>query len=757
MSRERLSDSEQISQLKDENAALNEQIKLLVQTEQRLYRSQNELDREFSRVRALAEFALHCAEIDSVDQIVNGAALLIHGLFYVDSITFVQLENDGTLAAISDFPRGDNRKKSVISVDPSQFDWLRRMSEASLVRISEQEAVLNLRQRLAAIDRSLESSAATPIDSAGQWSQIVVPLRNTSDQLSGVILLGRRYRRESYFKEYADQRHLPFLELLASHLARALHNAELTENLRSQGRELIAANRRLKHSISDLEASERRFRELAEHIRAVFWIMDPHVGKISYLSPAFLTTWGRSPGASDELTRLFVAGIHPEDRARVLELKEQHLLGETTRVEYRVVQPDGTTRWIWDCGYPVRDNSGRVNLVFGVAEDITTLKSTTEEIGRLQRLEMAGKIAGQIAHDFNNLLAPLTAYPQLLRERIDPSASEHAMLTTMQTAAQRIADINQQLLTLGRRGHYDRSALILNDVVSEAIETLELPEEIDLRVDLADNLLPLRGGSSQLVRVISNLLRNAFDAVDAADGRGTIEVETRNIYFDEERQGYESIHRGEFVLLEISDDGIGIAENELDRIFDPFYSTKKMDRERGSGLGLSVVHGVVADHDGSLDVRSTEGAGATFSLYFPVARETVDAADSVDRNPRIQRGCGESIVLIDDDPLQREVVSSLLQSLGYRVDTAASGEEALEKLKLLRPDLVLLDMIMPGIDGTETLRRILKRRPDQSVLLISGYAQADRVDEARRLGAKGFLAKPLTREALAQALRSALC
>lgn len=751
MSQDRISEAEQIRRLRDENVALNEQIKLLVKTEQRLYRSQNELDREFSRVRALAEFALHCAEIESVDQIVNGAALLIHGLFYVDTITFVQLENEQTLAAITEFPRGASRQRSVLSVDPANFDWLRPMSEAALIDIQDEDAARKLPQRLAAIRAAYHTQADAQTELEGAWSQIVVPLRNNSDQLSGLILLGRRYQRESYFKEYADQRHLPFLELLSSHLARAIHNAELTENLRSQGRQLVAANRQLKQSLSELEASERRFRQLAEHIRAVFWIMDPRVGKISYLSPAFRTTWGRDPETGEEPTRLFVAGIHRDDRARVLALKEQHLLGETTRVEYRVVQPDGTTRWIWDCGYPVRDAKGDVAFVFGVAEDITTLKSTTEEIGRLQRLEMAGEIAGQIAHDFNNLLAPLTAYPQLLRESLNPGAREQAMLTTMQTAAKRIAEINQQLLTLGRRGHYDRSALILNDVVGEALETLGAPEGVELRVELAEELLPLRGGSSQLVRVVSNLIRNAYDAVA---GDGTVQIRTQNIYLDEERQGFESIGRGEFVLFEIEDDGVGIPEGDIDRIFDPFFSTKKMDRERGSGLGLSVVHGVVADHDGSMDLRSTEGKGATFSLYFPVARERIDATD---RNPRLRRGCGESILLVDDDPLQREVVSSLLQSLGYRVDTAISGEEALQKLGALSPDLILLDMIMPGIDGTETLQRILERRPEQLVLLVSGYAQADRVEEARRLGAIAFLAKPLTREALAQAVHAALC
>ena len=203
-------------------------------------------------------------------------------------------------------------------------------------------------------------------------------------------------------------------------------------------------------------------------------------------------------------------------------------------------------------------------------------------------------------------------------------------------------------------------------------------------------------------------------------------------------------------VLLVRDDGHGMPPALQQRIFEPFFSTKGND---GSGLGLSVVHGVVTDHQGAVDLRSKIGDGSTFSVYLPVVRDapTSDSLDDV-----VERACGESILLVDDDPLQLEVVTSILETLGYRVHCVSSGEEAIDKIAIFRPDLVLLDMIMGGIDGTETLKRILEWRSEQKVILISGFARIERVEEARQLGARGFLPKPLTRRPLARAIREAL-
>jgi PAS domain S-box-containing protein len=739
---------ERLEHLRAENAALNEQLKLLVMTEQRLYRSQNDLDRQFERIRALAEYALHCAETDSPEEIVAGGALLLHEVFQIDEVAFVRIEDDGTLAVVRSFDSHGDSHETVLSVDPLAFEWIHRLEESVLVSIAKSAAESKLPQRLEALGNAYRTGEAPPDESRSE--QACVRLLSAMDALEGLILIGRDVSNDSFYKEHPQKQHLPFLELLANHISRALSNTQLTTDLRERGHQIALANQQLTLSLAKLEASERRFRQLAENIREVFWIADPHEDRITYLSPAFRDLWGRELGPADDAGAALIAGIHPDDLERFSKQRETHLHGQQTQIEYRVVRPDGSERWIWDRGFPIRDNDGRVLLVCGIAEDITQRKQTAEELGRLQRLEMAGKIAGQIAHDFNNLLAPLTAYPQIIRERLQPDDSVRRMLTTMETAAGRIADINQQLLTLGRRGHYDLTALDLNTVIEDAIGSLSIDAAIRIELDLANDLLHVLGGASQLGRVVTNLVTNACDAMPTG---GELSVTTRNVYVDEKQLGYKSIGRGEFVLLEVSDSGSGIDPEVIDRVFDPFFSTKEMDPQRGSGLGLSVVHGVVTDHQGAVDLHSKVGDGSTFKVYLPVVRDapTSDQLDDV-----VERACGESILLVDDDPLQLEVVTSILETLGYRVHCVSSGEEAIDKIAIFRPDLVLLDMIMGGIDGTETLKRILEWRSEQKVILISGFARIERVEEARQLGARGFLPKPLTRRPLARAIREAL-
>jgi two-component system cell cycle sensor histidine kinase/response regulator CckA len=738
---------EKLEQLRAENAALNEQLKLLVMTEQRLYRSQNDLDRQFERVRALAEYALHCAQIESPDEILTGGALLLHDVFQIDDVAFLRIEENGTLAVIKDFDAHGESHQTVLSVAPSSFDWIRRLNESVLVSIPGKAAESRLPDRLKAIEQAYHN--AVPSEEAST-EQLCVPLSSTMGTLEGLILIGYDVSNNSFYKEHPERQHIPFLELFANHISRALHNTQLTSDLRERGYQIAQANHQLTLSLARLEASERRFRQLAENIREVFWISDPHEDRITYLSPAFRELWERDPEPAADARSPMIAGIHPDDLDRFLQRREKHLSGQGTQIEYRVVRPDGTERWVWDRGFPIRDDEGNVSLVCGIAEDITRRKQTAEELGRLQRLEMAGKIAGQIAHDFNNLLAPLTAYPQIIREQLPPGDSMRRMLTTMETAAGRIADINQQLLALGRRGHYDLAPLDLNPVIEDAIGALNIDPQFRVHLDLASDLFPVLGGASQLARVVTNLVSNACDAMSTG---GDLRIGTSNVYVDEKQLGYKSIGRGEFVLLEISDSGAGIDPAVIDRVFDPFFSTKEMDPQRGSGLGLSVVHGVVTDHRGAVDVHSKIGEGSTFSVYLPVVR---GAPLPVAEDDIVERARGESLLLVDDDPLQLEVVTSMLETLGYRVNCVCSGEEAINRISMYNPDLVLLDMIMGGIDGTETLKRILEWRPEQKVILVSGFARIERIEEARQLGARRFLPKPLTLRPLARAIRETL-
>lgn len=387
--------------------------------------------------------------------------------------------------------------------------------------------------------------------------------------------------------------------------------------------------------------------------------------------------------------------------------------------------------------------------VLMMANDITERNRLQEELARAQRLETAGRVAGQIAHDFNNLLNPLAAYPSLIKDELD--SDDHnviEMVDEMEIAAKKIAEINQQLLTLGRRGHYAMKLIDLNELLQEVVSSQSLPKGLKIRKELAQDLLKINGGGAQLTRIFLNLTNNANEAVN---GVGTVILRTENVYLDEPLKGYKTIKRGEYVKLDIIDNGEGIAPDIIDKIFDPFFTTKKMDKMRGSGLGLSVVHSIIEDHNGYITVKSIWGEGTTFSVYFPIARQQEILVTAEKMN-----GGKENVLVVDDDPVQRKVARQLLSRLGYQVQTVSSGEIAVAFVQNNPQDLLILDMVMDGMDGTDTYKKILEFQSTQKAIILSGFALSERVKEALRLGAGSYISKPITLDSLATAVRNEL-
>jgi CheY-like chemotaxis protein len=324
------------------------------------------------------------------------------------------------------------------------------------------------------------------------------------------------------------------------------------------------------------------------------------------------------------------------------------------------------------------------------------------------------------------------------------------MLHDIEDAASQMAEINQQLLTLSRRGHYNIEAVDMNALIERTVRTLDLPESISVDLQFGADLLPARGGRAQLARVIANLIQNACEAMG---NNGTLTLRTEIVYIDTPMQGYEPIAAGEYVRCCIGDTGPGIDPAIRHRIFEPFFTTKSTDRRRGSGLGLAVVHSVIHDHDGCIDIQSESGVGTTFQLYLPMER-TLDVAS--DESDSLPHGNNERILVADDDPLQRRLAHTALERIGYHVTVAASGEEAVDLAARNSYDLLIVDMIMDGIDGAETFSRIRAIHPQQTAIVLSGYASGDRVKDAMAMGARQFLPKPVRLPALARAIRSAL-
>jgi len=380
------------------------------------------------------------------------------------------------------------------------------------------------------------------------------------------------------------------------------------------------------------------------------------------------------------------------------------------------------------------------------------------QLQRAEKLEAIGTLAGGVAHDLNNILSGLVSYPELLLLQIPPDHPLRKPIYTIQKAGEKAAAVVQDLLTLARRGVVVSDVVNLNHVISQYLKSpeyeklqLEYPG-VHLQTRLASGAFNISGSLTHLTKTINNLISNAAEAMPEG---GKIILSTENRYIDRPIRGYDDVKEGDYLVLTIADTGTGISPDDVKKIFEPFYTKKKMGRS-GTGLGMAVVWGTVKDHNGYIDVQSTEGEGTIFTLYFPVTREKLSEDKSC---PAITsyNGNGESILIVDDISEQREIASGMLTMLGYSVAAVSSGEDAVRYLKTHKADLLVLDMIMdPGMDGLDTYKKILELNPGQKAIIASGFSETDRAKEVQRLGAGEYVKKPFLLEKIGLAVKREL-
>jgi len=377
---------------------------------------------------------------------------------------------------------------------------------------------------------------------------------------------------------------------------------------------------------------------------------------------------------------------------------------------------------------------------------------------RAQKMEAIGTLAGGVAHDLNNVLSGIVSYPDVLLMQIPEDSPLRKPILTMQESGNKAAAIVQDLLTMARRGVVTEEVVNLNDIVSDYLISPEYEKlksyypTVQVETNVEDNLLNILGSPVHLSKAVMNLVSNATEAMA---GGGKIFISTENRYIDTLISGYDAIAEGEYVILMVSDTGIGISQEDMGKVFEPFYTKKVMGRS-GTGLGMAVVWGTVKDHKGYIDVQSTEGKGTTFTLYFPATRRELGKEKFL-LPIEDYMGKGESILVVDDVKEQREMALTMLTTLGYEVDTVSSGEETVEYLKENSVDLIVLDMIMdPGIDGLDTYKKILELHPAQKAIIASGFSETGRVKEAQRLGAGVYIKKPYTLEKIGVAVKAEL-
>jgi len=453
-----------------------------------------------------------------------------------------------------------------------------------------------------------------------------------------------------------------------------------------------------------------------------------------------------------------VASILPPDVAEKIAQQIELTLRshETVVREFELMKSDGRHF------YEARMVACSGDIVMAILRDITVQRTAAEQERRLrqrlekaERMESLGILAGGVAHDLNNMLGPLVGYPDLILGKLPEDNPARRFIQSMKQSATAAADVIQDLLTLARRGRYEMSAIDLNEVIEAYLDSPGFAElktvrsGITFRTELDPRVAAVNGSFPHLSKLIMNLVVNACEAIADA-GEITISTEHRSI--DCLRSGYKRIEPGDYVVLRVADTGKGIEEEDIEKIFEPYYSRKKVGTS-GTGLGLAVVYGVVKDHHGYYDVFSTPGEGTEFLIYLPAI-----AAPSTVRTPQAEvTGGHESVLVVDDIREQRDMAADLLQSLGYDVSTAVNGHDAVDQLSRRSVDLVVLDMIMEeGFDGLDTYRAIVRLHPDQRAVIVSGFSSTDRVRDMQELGAGAYIRKPYTLDSLGRAVRAEL-
>lgn len=530
---------------------------------------------------------------------------------------------------------------------------------------------------------------------------------------------------------------------------------------------IIALLRQLERIESGEEAlgdSEERYALAMEGANEGHWDWDLLTYR-SFLSQKMKALHGRNEYCPVTSRTAWMAqvDIHPEDTLRIESLVQDHLAGQSPNyeAEYRVRHADGKYHWLLDRGRCLRDVTGKPYRFVGSTVDITSRKETESEKDRLearlrqvQKMEAIGTFAGGIAHDFNNILGAILGYGELAQKHAADNSPLRHHLENIMLAGARAKSLVERILGFSRAGMAQRSSVYIQAAVEETLGMLvpTLPPGVRLIKELAADTSIVMGDATRLHQVTMNLCANA---VHSMQNEGILSVSLTRIDIDEHR----SLLRGElnpaqYVRLAVTDTGAGIAATVLERMFDPFFTTKGVGE--GTGLGLSVIHGIVSELGGAIEVFTQLGEGTTFAVWLPIAKEDTSLARIV--APAAPPGEGRVVMIVDDDLALVALVEEMVAESGYEPVGFSSSAAALQAFgaEPMRFDIVLTDETMPGLTGIDLARKIHSVRPDIPIILMSGYGGTRLAEYAHAAGINDILHKPLQSRDIAQSLARAI-
>jgi PAS domain S-box-containing protein len=500
--------------------------------------------------------------------------------------------------------------------------------------------------------------------------------------------------------------------------------------------------------------AETKYRMIVEQVAAISYIAEPGVtGRWHYVSPQIESILGYTPAEWLADSENWLKYVHPDDRPAVHDAEQAGLQGKSFQAEYRMTRKDGTTVWISDTA-TVSKGSHDHPLMEGLLVDISERKLMEMQSQQARRMEAVGRLAGGIAHDFNNLLTIIKGYTELARQRAEGLPALKKDIERIDDASERAAALVRQLLAFSRKQVLQPKNIDLNDIVNGLEQLLHrlMGEDIRIQAKLAADIGTIKADASQIEQVLMNLVVNARDAMPQG---GRLVIETSNADLD---QAYASEHvsvkPGRYVLLTVSDSGMGMSSETVAHIFEPFFTTK--GGSRGTGLGLATSYGIVKQSGGYIWVYSEPDHGTTFKVYLPRVDETADVAPAIRLKTAPQKGT-ETILLVEDEEAVRDLAQTVLTSHGYKVIVTQDPAHAQSIAETGLPiQLVLTDVVMPAMSGRELVQKLTAKYPHLRVLYMSGYTDDIITSGGVLEPGLAFLQKPFTPATLAQKVRDVL-